>query len=295
MRENTLSNMQNITYPIDVEEARKSNLLVTGTNQQGKSKLVMALSDKLIRQGWQVVVFDNVGIWKKQSSMRAYYEVSETTMKYILPRGSMIYDISMLLPVFQKQFVEMVLNDIWRLRANQNPRTWLLVVFEEFQLYAKNVRGNVSQNLLRIMSVGANHRIRCLGITPDLSLIDCAFIRLCNQRYHFRLGNEPNAKRRFKAYYGSDWCRIALELDVGCCIYYLNEKLRPKCVPLFQNERIPQPYQEPREPEKQSLWQKIVGSVTGQRDVLSDEPLEDSLDEESEEDLGLLGEPDSEW
>jgi len=278
-------------YPIDVEEARKSNILVTGTNQQGKSRLVMALSDVLMRQGWQVIVFDNVGHWKSQSSVRTYFQVSETTMSYVLPRRSIIYDISLLLPSYQKEFVENVLNDVWRSRVNRNPSQWLLVVFEEFQLYAKNVRGNVSQNILRIMSVGANHKIRCLGITPDLSLIDCAFIRLTQQRYHFRLGNEPNAKRRFRAYYGSDWCRVALALDVGYLIYYLKEKLKIRGIPLFRTSRLSMPYREPEEKPKKTLWQKIVGTVSGSSRL----ELEDDLDEEMEEDLGLLGEPDEEW
>jgi len=48
-----------------------------------------------------------------------------------------------------------------------------------------------------------------------LSLIDCAFIRLAQQRYHFKLGNEPNAKRRFNVYHSKDWTRIARDLDVG--------------------------------------------------------------------------------
>jgi len=269
-----------MTYPIDVEEARKSNMLVTGTNQQGKSRLAMALSDVLMRQGWQVIIFDCVGHWRTKSSVGTYFQVSEATMSYVLPRRSIIYDISLLLPSYQKEFVENVLMDVWKSRVNRNPSQWLLVVFEEFQLYGKNVRGNVSQNILRIMSVGANHKIRCLGITPDLSLIDCAFIRLCNQRYHFRLGNEPNAKRRLRAYYGSDWCRVALGLDVGCLIYYVNEKLKVKCIPLFLTDRLSMPYEVPKEPEKKSLWQRIVGTVNGSSRLEPKEDWEEATDEE---------------
>lgn len=279
-----MSKMENMTWMIDVEEARKSNMLVTGTNQQGKSRLAMALSDVLMRKGWQVIVFDNVGHWKTKSSVRTYFQVSETTMHYVLPRRSIIYDISLLLPSYQKEFVENVLMDVWKSRVNRNSSQWLLVVFEEFQLYARNVRGNVSQNILRIMSVGANHKIRCLGITPDLSLIDCAFIRLCGQRYHFRLGNEPNAKRRFRAYYGLDWCRVSLGLEVGCLIYYVNEKLKVQCVPLFMTDRLSEPYREPEEKPKKSLWQKIVASVSGS----SLEPKEDWEEATDEEDFGLL-------
>jgi hypothetical protein len=223
-----------------------------------------------------VIVFDNVGHWKNQSSIPVYYTVSETTMKYILPRHSMIYDISLLLPSYQKEFCEMVLKDVWNTRINRQINRWTLIVFEEFQLYAKNVRGNVSQNILRIMSVGANHKIRCLGITPDLSLIDCAFIRLTNQRYHFRLGNEPNAKRRFRAYYGSDWCRIGLTLDVGCLINYLNEKLKVRCIPLFESKIRPEPYREPEPEQEKSLWHKIKVALSGQQNEWLEDSEEDN-------------------
>jgi hypothetical protein len=164
--------------PFDFSEAKKSNILLSGTNQQGKSLCAMAISDLLMRyvkSPWQVIVFDNVGHWKEKSSVPIFYKVSEATMRYVLPEHSIIYDISLLLPSYQKEFAEMVLNDLWKRKVEEKSKRWTLIVFEEFQLYAKNVRGNVSQNILRIMSVGANHKIRCLGITPDLSLVDCAF------------------------------------------------------------------------------------------------------------------------
>jgi len=153
---------------------------------------------------------------------------------------SLIFDISLLLPSQQRTFVEKILQQTWKFRILTKSEQWLMIVYEEFQLYARSVRGNVTENILRIMSVGANHRVRCMGITPDLSLIDCAFIRLCQQRYHFRLGNEPNAKRRFRAYYGLDWCRVAKELSVGCCIYVNKERLEMWKVPLFNGNSNPE-------------------------------------------------------
>lgn len=167
-----------------------------------------------------------------------------------------------------------------------NFKTWLLVVFEEFQLYAKNVRGNVSQNILRIMSVGRNHKIRCLGISPDLSLIDCSFIRLAQQRYHFKLGNEPNAKRRFRVYYGLDWCRIVRDLDVGYCIYVNGEKLEIRKIPLFKSKIIPKRYIEPKKP---SLRDKIMQVFTNGNEQTETNQFDD-IDSESEIEVD-----ESEW
>lgn len=53
--------------PLDLAELRKSNVLVTGTNQQGKSLCAMAICDRLLGQPyspWQCIVFNNVGVWK---------------------------------------------------------------------------------------------------------------------------------------------------------------------------------------------------------------------------------------
>jgi len=153
------------------------------------------------------------------------------------------------------------------------------------------------------MSVGANHQIRCLGITPDMSLIDCAFIRLAQQRYHFKLGNEPNAKRRFNRYYSKDYTHVARHLSVGFCIYVLGEKLKVVKIPLFRSHRLPQPYTEPKEPQtteqpKKSLIKRIVTALKGNEQTTeeeyynvygnSEEDQEDAWTEEEDEDLWRL-------
>lgn len=245
----TTRNMQNISvnkyvYPIDIEEAKKSNILVTGTNQQGKTRLAMALCDVLMREGWQVLVFDSVGIWKTKSSIPHYFDVSEKTMKFVITDNSLIYDISKLLPFFQREYLEAVLSELWNYRIEQQTEKWLLIVTEEAHLYMRFLRGLVSQNLMRFCSVGANWKTRILAISPSLTGLDSEFIRLCQQRYHFKLGNELNAKRRFRGYYSKDMQIVGLNLNVGCFLYYLNGKLTPCCVPLFVSDTQPQPIKE---------------------------------------------------
>lgn len=226
-------------FPIDLTECTKSNILISGTNQQGKSLCAMGLSQELMSNGWQIYCFDNVGHWREKSSIRKSFTIKEKTAKFTLKVGeSVIFDIALLKPSQQRKFVEQILEQTWLFRVLTKPKTWLMIVFEEFQLYGRTVRGNVSENLMRIMSVGANYHIRTLGITPDLSLIDCAFIRLTTQRYHFRLGNEPNAKRRFRSYYSKDWCRVCQSLDVGFAIYVNKEKMQVWKIPMFERKQI---------------------------------------------------------
>ena len=164
-------------------------------------------------------------------------------------------------------------------------RTWpaaKLPRLKSFNFTEVTQGGLDSQNIMRIMSVRANHRVRVLGITPDLSLIDCAFIRLAQQRYHFKLANEPNATRRFKRYYQSDSTYTARHLDVGQCLYVLREET-PQLftIPLFMSTRRPERYAEPKHQikkrEPQGLKKKILSALNGNQYYLEDEE-EDELD-----------------
>jgi hypothetical protein len=234
MKENLAKNEKIEGLPLDLAECRKSNILVSGTNQQGKSLTAMAISDLLKRQGWQIIAFDNSNVWRWKSNIANVYDVNENFECCLSTSESAIFNTSLLTSEQQRDFVEVVLRNIWNLRIKLKLDTWLLLVFEEFQLYAKNVRGKLSQNLLRLMSVGANMKTRCLGVTVDIALIDPLFIRLCGQRYHFRLGIESGAKARFKAYYGKEMLEKALALDVGECLYVCRDKTQLAKIPLFK-------------------------------------------------------------
>ncbi|MCK4222872.1 hypothetical protein KAX01_01120 [Candidatus Bathyarchaeota archaeon] len=235
--------------PFDVKEAQKSNILVNGANHTGKSRLACGLCSVLQTIDWKIVVFDNVGIWRQISDAPIFYRIRNARNYdleqedgfYPFPTESMIFDMSLIIPDLQRTFVNDVLERLWNAQV-RNLSLWTLIVLEEAQLYMRNIRGSVAQNLLRICSAGRNHRIRVLGISVDLALIDSAFIRLTSQRYYGRLNIEENSKRRFRSYHGSDWTRIATELDLGLFIYLLRDKLKIIHVPCFQTKMRPQPY-----------------------------------------------------
>lgn len=250
--------MDNFRVEFDIGEAKKSNILISGTNSTGKSRLAAGIASILQEQGWRIIVFDNCGVWRKISNVPTYTLVTALNVLgkvYPMFNESIIYDIPLLTPDMQKQFVDQVLRDLWDSRVNSDSEQWILVVLEEFELYGRNTRGSTAQNLFRMMHAGRNLKIRVLRITTDLALIDASFIRLCQQRYHARLSIEENSKRKFRAYYGGDWTRIATEgLDLGYFIYLLRDKLKLIHVPLFQTTRKPERYQPPKKP---STWEKI--------------------------------------
>lgn len=246
--------------PFSIEEQKKSNTLISGANHSGKSRLAMSICSLLQRHNWKVIVVDNSGIWKQHSDILQFYQIKgiEDIIKMPFPTESIIYDTSLLIPSEQRDFIESLLNYIWSSRVNSNPNQWLLLALEEMELIARNVRGLTSEQLLRIMSVGRNLKIRTLGITIDLALIDPVFIRLCSQRYYGKLNPEENSKRKFKAYHGKDWLRIATEaLSTGDFVYYLNGKLKVKSIPLFEATTHPKPYMK-AEPQKQPLLNRIL-------------------------------------
>ncbi|MDH5374459.1 MAG: hypothetical protein OEZ21_10515 [Candidatus Bathyarchaeota archaeon] len=196
-------------------------MLLTGTNQVGKSTAAMAISDILMRNypdPWRIIAVNNVGHWKNRSTIPHFYQVSDKTMKFMLPKTeSIIFDTGLLLPTFQREFLESLLRDVWEMQLNQASQCFLICL-EESHLFMRNIRSMLSQSLMRICSVGANWKIRTLAISPSLTGIDPEFIRLAQQRWHFKAGIESNALRRFRSYYSKDWCRVAKELEPRFCI-----------------------------------------------------------------------------
>lgn len=229
--------VSDITW-FDLEEQRKSNTLISGTNSTGKTRLACYLASILREHGWNTVAFDNSGVWKKVSDIPNYYQIYGSKIKVPISRN-IIYDISLLRPSTQRKFVNEILEYFWVSTINNPVKVWQLFILEEMELFCRNVRGEVSENIYRLMHVGRNQHMRVLGITTDLALIDPSFIRLCLQRYHFKLSVEENSLRKFKRYYGIDWARVATEFDTGYCLYFNDGKKKLVKIPLFQPRSLP--------------------------------------------------------
>jgi len=222
----------------DLEEAKRTNVLISGANATGKSRLAMLLAHTLRRNGFDVLVFDNSGVWKELSDIPHYCLVPNRNKVKIRLSRNCILDMSLLRPSAQRRLVDEILEYLWIASVNLPEKTWQFVVLEELQLYARFLRGKLSENIYRIMSTGRNQKLRVIGICPDLALVDSLFIRLCSQRYHFRLSIEENSLRKFRRYYGSDMARVVQHLDTGFCLYYLKGKLQVANIPLWRKPMV---------------------------------------------------------
>jgi hypothetical protein len=227
----------------NLEQAKKTNILVSGSNASGKTLLTCGIASMLHKLGYQVLVFDVSGAWKKKSDL-PYFSRVILNRDYIYGNyreQSGIIDMSLLKMRQAKQVVERETERIWLERANRtlfNDPIWL--IFEEAEMYLKNIRGRTSENVYRIVHMGRNLGIRAILVTTDLSLIDASVIRLCDIRFHGSLGIEENAKRKFRAYYGKDWCNIATEkLPVGNFIRLQNKALDVVQVEEFKRKNCP--------------------------------------------------------
>ena len=247
---------------VDLDEMQRSNLLISGSNNSGKTNLACQIVSTLQRFKWRILAFDSSGAWREQSDIPIYctvdFDARTESFKVSLFNDSIIYDMTLLLPSEQKLFVDIILLDLWHKQLEAQNQEWVLVVLEEAQLYCKNVRGQVAENILRIMSVGRNQKVRVMAITPDLALIDSSYIRLCNQRFHGKLSIEENGLRKYRLYYGSDWLRVTKEHDIGDFTYLLRDKLKVVSVPYFRTQTKPIDY---RQLEKVSLVQRLKNYI----------------------------------
>jgi len=226
---------------VDIEEFKKTNVLVSGCNCSGKSLVAMGLCSVLGNVGFNCLVIDTSGIWKKQSDISEFIELEANKPVYRLPafKQSLIVDTSSLTIDDQKLFVDALCCDLW-LNREAYGNGWLWLVIEEFEVFGRFS----TQNLYRLMHTGRNKQIRCCAISTDLALIPASYVRLTSFRLHSKINREENCRRKFRNYYGQNWLSVAENLKVGQFIRLNKSKLSLVSIPLFIAKRTPQPQQQ---------------------------------------------------
>jgi len=246
----------------ELEQAKDTNILISGANASGKTRLACGIASTLHKLGFQVIVIDVSGIWKTVSDLPYFAKAYRIGKEIVMPKleTNGIYDLSNLKLSESRKVVEAISSRIW----NSNPRkpTWLFL--EESEAYLKNIRGLASEEIYRLCHIGRNKGVRTVLVTTDLALLDASIIRLCGIRFHGFLNIEENSKRKFRNYYGKDYARIAFEgLESGDFIRLHKRRLDIISVPLFEAKHKAKLYvsfkqtEQPQQHKQPSLLQQL--------------------------------------
>lgn len=226
--------------PFSLEEAQKTNILVSGANSSGKTYLSCFFASQFLKQGCTVICLDISGVWKHISDIPLYVQVekvdNQIKIPSISPEQSVIYDLSTLRLSESKQVIDSLSLKIWDDRIKKPNPKQTFVFCEESEGMLKTIRSKDAENLFRLIHVGRNINVRCTLITTDLALIDASVIRLCSLRFLGRLCIEENSRRKVRSMLGKEWAKLAYEaLETGMFIFYdQSNRKQPLQIKVFE-------------------------------------------------------------
>jgi len=210
-------------FNFDVSEALQNGIYTVGTRGCGKSDLNMMLSERLMKQGVIVLVFDPSMDWLKRSNVSKYVTVQPFT-PITIPTESMIYDLSLLTLPEQKSYVERFNRALFEHQIN-NGSQWYFCIFEEAHQYFPQgcLRAKAFQYSVRLLTQGRNFRISMALVTQFSSMLDKDTLKFMQQRF-FGASNEPNDLRYLHGFLGKDAEQLKT-LDNGSFLYFNKGKI----------------------------------------------------------------------
>lgn len=223
-------------FEVDLEEALRTGIFISGTSQSGKSNLAFIIADLLMKEDVIVFVVDPSQAWNKSSvPTRLRIDFPKRGQKNITWKHiPTVFDVSRLTVLQQKEFVENFCKAIFEDRVNSSHRPQIFIFFEEAHLYFPEgcMRAKRYQEALRIITVGRNFNIRFGLITQWCALIDKTVIKFPRQRY-FGYTDEKNDKEYLRNFIGSRVDELET-LQVGEFMYDVGKKTKKVQVPLFK-------------------------------------------------------------
>jgi len=191
--------------------------MITGLTGSGKTRLAWAVCDILQREGWEIIVFDPVGVWNR-SPIPKLIRVESNTVNILKIYDSTVIDMSRLRISEQRELLDRFAEWLFKDRVENPSQRKTLIVIEEFSSIVKNIKSSVSENLYRLAFVGRNLNVRLMYVDPRLNSICAEFRFLAGQKY-LGFANEENVTRKIKSLYGKDWAEIVKTLQVGEFVY----------------------------------------------------------------------------
>ena len=222
-------------FNFDVSEALQNGIYTVGTRGCGKSDLNMMLSERLMKQGVIVLVFDPSMDWLKRSNVSKYVTVQPFT-PITIPTESMIYDLSLLTPSQQREFVERFNRALVEYQISSTKEKWYFCIFEEAHtyFYQGSMRSKAMQYTVRALTQGRNFKISMALITQFSSMVDKDTMKFMNQRF-FGASNEPNDIGYLRGFLGKDAEQLKT-LDNGSFLYFNKSKISKVSIEPYECE-----------------------------------------------------------
>jgi hypothetical protein len=223
---------------VDIEEAMKTGIYISGTSNTGKSDLGMEISDSMMSKGIIVLAVDVSGDWAKRSNIPNVVKVSAVTDFSL--SVSTVFDTSALTVMQQREFIEKLCAAIWIHQTTVYPRKRIFLWLEEghisFPLNA--FQSKKYAEATRLVSVGRNIDVRIGVITQFASLLSKDVMKYMKQRY-FSITNEPNDVDYIAKMIGKEDAQRLRTVQNGQFIYSVNGNNR--LIEIQPHEQTEQP------------------------------------------------------
>jgi len=235
----------------NVQEALASGSYISGTTGSGKSDLAMLHAEEMMKSGVTVLVFDATRDWIKRSSVPHVVSiVPNVPYSYVLNDHSIIFDMSLLNPMQQKEVVKKVCRDVWSHQVAKGNQ-WFYLIFEEGHLYFPEgcMRSRNYAEMVQLVTQGRNYKIRFEVITQFSAMIDKNVMRYMKQRF-FGYTDEPNDTNYILSMLGKQHKEKLMSLNAGQFLYKFGNSIKLVEIEPFQNKTQPKPLQiQPMKPQ----------------------------------------------
>jgi len=256
-----LDNLKKLSFPFDLKKALKTGIYAGGTSGSGKTNLLYQIADylmsvtkeELAEIGYKtenkivVYVFDASQAWQENSSIPYVIHIDKVpmTLDHFPITESVIIDTSKLYVKEQRQVVTDICKVLFTYKVNQpkEKRIWHFLLFEEAQLYLQpsSMRANSGAEVMRLITVGRNFRIRYGLVTQFPSTVDKLPVKMTQQRY-FGYTDEKNDKEYIKEFIGKERSEELETFKPGQFYYKCGRTIEKIDTPLFKSTVKAKPF-----------------------------------------------------